>query len=181
MESTTEYLKTEDVKETAEVRKPELDNVTQQGGGDVTTATGTGTTSGGDGVGDICSMEPSASDSGGVPQTENETETHGHGPDIPPSKCSISEQIVNKHAPLTRLQPQAQPSVSLSVTPKPTGLAEPELTNGNNKDKNRRVSFPDDGRIVSGYMDPPSPWNDGNTLIILLLTAQNDCDWDATC
>ena len=27
--------------------------------------------------------------------------------------------------------------------------------------KNRHVFFPEDGNIVSGYMEPPSPWNDG--------------------
>lgn len=27
--------------------------------------------------------------------------------------------------------------------------------------KSRRVSFPLDARVVSGYMDPPNPWQDG--------------------
>lgn len=37
----------------------------------------------------------------------------------------------------------------------------PDSSINNRKEASRRVSFPEDGRIVSGYMDPPSPWNDG--------------------
>ena len=29
--------------------------------------------------------------------------------------------------------------------------------------KSRRVSFPLDTMVVSGYMDPPNPWNDGES------------------
>ena len=30
--------------------------------------------------------------------------------------------------------------------------------------KRKRVCFPEDANVVSGYMDPPSPWHDGKTM-----------------
>ncbi len=52
----------------------------------------------------------------------------------------------------TPQDPHTQPAT-------PGKPAEPS-SNGK-REGSRRVSFPEDGRIVSGYMDPPSPWNDG--------------------
>ncbi len=34
-------------------------------------------------------------------------------------------------------------------------------SSSSNSKRKKRVYFPADGNLVSGYMDPPSPWNDG--------------------
>ena len=34
-----------------------------------------------------------------------------------------------------------------------------------------RVSFPEDSMVVSGYMDPPTPWHDGEKQLLPFLTA----------
>ena len=61
-----------------------------------------------------------------------------------------------------RTQPPFDPLLNPSPSDSESGDFVSELSDNINSPRNsRRVSFPQDDRMVSGYMDPPNPWHDG--------------------
>ena len=70
-----------------------------------------------------------------------------------------------------RTQPPFDPLLNPSPSDSESGdiLSELSPDNLNSPRNSRRVSFPQDDRMVSGYMDPPNPWHDGMHLTIVSL------------
>ena len=87
----------------------------------------------------------------------------------PPPSHNPSDTSTNLHSTVTRISqnslgdPKAWDPLSSSAA-----NATPPLHEQNSK-KGRRVFFPSDEKIISGSTHPPSPWNDGQCILITLI------------
>ena len=108
--------------------------------------------------------------------SEVSCEVHGNAGwfDKTKDEKDAKPEVCNKHSAVPHSMPTGVDDLERekNVTPrrhaKVSTIVPAIRDRGKNNDpskKNRRVYFPEGGTIVAGYMDPPKPWNDGNSVM----------------